>query len=49
MKRSEQPALHTPAPRPFPTQAAGLYGEVVAQPPANRAVHAPFHEPKTFL
>lgn len=49
MKRSEQSALHTPAPRPFPTQAAGLYGEVAPQPPASRAAHVPFREPKTFL
>jgi hypothetical protein len=48
MKRSEQPAQHTPPPKPFPMQAAGLYGEV-AQLPVSRAVHAPFHEPKTFL
>lgn len=48
MKRSEQPAHDTPPPKPSPMQAAGLYGEVTRLP-LGRAVHAPFHELKTFL
>lgn len=48
MKRSDQPAQRTPAPRPFRVQSAGLYGEV-AVIPVSPGVPAPLQEPKTFL
>jgi len=48
MKPSEQPAQHTPAPRPLKLQSAGLYGEVAVLP-LHRGPPAPYHEPKSFL